>query len=230
MSGMMLRSLGKFFPLAVVLLNSGQGGLDAQSSTPTPVQAQNSAGDRGEQKKVPEPPVSPIVTEAFKYIGTPYVWGGTGLTTGTDSSHFVTGVFEKAGHSLRLKTSKSGNGPSLRTQLETLGQIVHRKDKILRRGGKAVTTNAPTDLRVLRPGDRLIFQRGNTMAQGTFHTGIYIGRIPDTWKRRFGDIPWAFIHCSSSSGVTVSSLVQPYYWKLYRYALRDPAPMRPRTK
>jgi cell wall-associated NlpC family hydrolase len=165
------------------------------------------------------PNQNPVANEALKYIGTPYVWGGNGLTTGIDCSHFVAQVYQRIGWPVP---------PAPVTQQETIGSIVHYKAGPARRGGQniflpnqVIARGASPDLRVLKPGDRIIFQRGNTDASGTRHTAIYIGRVPDNWKQRFGDIPWAFVHASSSRGVTVSSLTQKYYWGLYRFSVRS---------
>jgi len=166
-----------------------------------------------------DPNNNPVANEALKYIGTPYVWGGNGLTTGIDCSHFVAQVYEHIGWPVP---------PAPVTTQETIGSIVHFKPGPSRRGGReiflpnpAVAPQGSTDLRVLKPGDRIIFQRGNTDASGTRHTAIYIGRVPSAWQAKFGDIPWAFVHASSSRGVTVSSLTQNYYWTIYHFTVRS---------
>ncbi|MFI5385544.1 MAG: NlpC/P60 family protein [Fimbriimonadales bacterium] len=166
-----------------------------------------------------DPNNNPVACEALKYIGTPYVWGGDGLTTGIDCSHFVAQVYQHIGWPVP---------PAPVTSQETIGDIVHYKPGPSRRGGReiflpnpAVAPRASPDLRVLKPGDRIIFQRGNTDASGTRHTAIYIGRVPPAWVAKFGDIPWAFVHASSSRGVTVSSLTQNYYWTIYHFTVRS---------
>jgi len=166
-----------------------------------------------------DPNSNPVANEALKYIGTPYVWGGDGLTTGIDCSHFVAQVYQRIGWPVP---------PAPVTTQETIGDIVHFKPGPSRRGGReiflpnpVVAPRASTDLRVLKPGDRIIFQRGNTDASGTRHTAIYIGRVPSGWQAKFGDIPWAFVHASSSRGVTVSSLTQNYYWTIYHFTVRS---------
>lgn len=164
-------------------------------------------------------PSQDVVATALKYIGTPYVWGGDGLTTGIDTGHFVYQILHKCGFD-------APQAPVLNQ--EAHGQLVHFKPGPARRGGKTIILSAETakgastDLEVLRPGDRLIFQRGLTDASGTRHTAIYIGHVPKAWQARFGDMPYAFVHASSSRGVTISSLSEKYYWGMYHYAVRDP--------
>lgn len=166
-----------------------------------------------------DPNNNPVASEALKYIGTPYVWGGDGLTTGIDCSHFVAQVYQHIGWPVP---------PAPVTTQEAIGDIVHYKPGPARRAGREIFLPSPAfapraspDLRVLKPGDRIIFQRGNTDASGTRHTAIYIGRVPSAWQAKFGDIPWAFVHASSSRGVTVSSLTQKYYWDIYHFTVRS---------
>lgn len=165
------------------------------------------------------PSNNPVANEALKYLGTPYVWGGNGLTTGIDCSHFVAQVYKRIGWP---------EPPAPVTTQETIGDIVHYKPGAARRAGRTiilpnpvVAPRASPDIRTLRPGDRIIFQRGNTDASGSRHTAVYIGRVPPAWQARFGDLPWAFVHASSSRGVTVNSLTQKYYWGLYKFSCRS---------
>jgi cell wall-associated NlpC family hydrolase len=161
-----------------------------------------------------------VAREALKYIGTPYVWGGNGLTTGIDCSHFVAQIYQRIGW--------RPVPPAPVTQQEQMGDIIHFKPGQARRGGQTITLPNPviarrgsTNLRALSPGDRLIFQRGLTDASGSRHTAVYIGKVPKSWQARFGDIPYAFVHASSSRGVTVSSLTQKYYWNVYKFTVRS---------
>ncbi|HWA83965.1 MAG TPA: NlpC/P60 family protein [Fimbriimonadaceae bacterium] len=159
-----------------------------------------------------------VASVALRYIGTPYVWGGDSLTKGIDTGHFAYEVLRQCGYDVP-------RAPVLNQ--EAHGRIVHYKPGQARRGGKTIdldaetTHGASTDLKALRPGDRLIFQRGLTDAAGSRHTAIFLGRLPEKWRARFGDLSFAFIHASASRGVTVGSLMEKYYWGIYRYAVRD---------
>jgi len=160
-----------------------------------------------------------VAREALKYVGTPYLWGGNSLTRGIDCSHYVAQVYTRIGWP---------EPPPPVVKQETIGAIVNCKPGTARRGGQSITLPnaskfpyATTNLRSLRPGDRIIFQRGNSDASGSRHTGIFIGQVPASWRARFGEIPYAFAHASSSRGVTVGSLTQRYYWNLYRYSVRS---------
>ena len=55
-----------------------------------------------------------IVEEAAKYLGHPYVWGGTSLTNGADCSGFVQSLFAKFGYSLpRVAEAQSQTGTQI---------------------------------------------------------------------------------------------------------------------
>ncbi|HCE78618.1 MAG TPA: hypothetical protein DEP61_07260 [Lachnospiraceae bacterium] len=55
-----------------------------------------------------------IVEEAAKYLGHPYVWGGTSLTNGADCSGFVQSLFAKFGYSLpRVAEAQSQSGTQI---------------------------------------------------------------------------------------------------------------------
>ena len=55
-----------------------------------------------------------IVEEAAKYIGNPYVWGGTSLTNGADCSGFVQSLYSLFGYSLpRVADAQSQYGTQI---------------------------------------------------------------------------------------------------------------------
>ncbi|RYG32366.1 hypothetical protein EON81_20815, partial [bacterium] len=167
----------------------------------------------------PDPSTDLVAREALKYVGTPYRWGGNSLTQGIDCSHYVAQIFSRIGW--------KAPSPPVVIQ-ETIGTMVHCKSGPARRSGKALKLpnvsqfpSAATTMKSLRPGDRIIFQRGGNDASGSRHTGIYIGQVPSSWRAKFGNIPYAFAHASSSRGITVGSLTNRYYWNLYKYSVRD---------
>ena len=106
-----------------------------------------------------------LLPTAKKYIGVPYVYGGTD-SSGFDCSGYMITVFETLGIDLP-RTSKS-----------------------------QFNTGTPVKKENLRVGDLVFF---NTSGNGVSHAGIYIGK-------------GQFIHSSSSKGVSISSLNDPYYW------------------
>ena len=160
-----------------------------------------------------------VAREALKYLGTPYVWGGNSLTQGIDCSHFVAQVYSRIGWKVP--------SPPVVIQ-ETVGEVVHCKPGAARRAGQTIVLPDPvrfkyatTNMRALGSGDRVIFQRGSNDASGSRHTGVYIGKVPASWQQKFGNIPYAFCHASSSRGVTVGSLTSRYYWNLYKFSVRS---------
>lgn len=109
--------------------------------------------------------ISSIKTEAFKYLGTPYKYGGT-TPSGFDCSAFVQQVYKDLGISIPRDTG---------SQYQQ---------------GKAVSKSN------LVSGDLVFF---NTSGKGVSHVGLYIGDNK-------------FVHAATSTGVSVTSLNDPYYW------------------
>lgn len=62
---------------------------------------------------------SQVVQEAMKYVGNPYVWGGSSLTHGCDCSHFVWLVYKKCGLDYGYRMSSA---------CRTLGKAISRSD------------------------------------------------------------------------------------------------------
>lgn len=107
-------------------------GLEASGSTPT-------AGSAA------TPSESAVVTEAQKYLGVPYKWGGTDPATGLDCSGFLQVVYKKFGIDL----------PRVSSQQATAGRPV-------------------ASLADARPGDLVFFDYDPDRA-GIDHAGIYLG-------------------------------------------------------
>ena len=86
-----------------------------------------------------------VVAEAQKYIGVPYLWGGTDPTKGLDCSGFTQLVFGNLGIDL----------PRVSSQQATAGRAV-------------------ASLADARPGDLVFFDYSSSRA-GIDHVGIYVG-------------------------------------------------------
>jgi peptidoglycan DL-endopeptidase CwlO len=86
-----------------------------------------------------------VVAEAQKYLGVPYLWGGTDPTKGLDCSGFTQLVYENLGIEL----------PRTSSQQATSGQAV-------------------ASLAEARPGDLVFFDHSSSRA-GIDHVGIYLG-------------------------------------------------------
>ncbi|MGY1984791.1 transglycosylase SLT domain-containing protein [Blastococcus sp. SYSU DS0669] len=88
---------------------------------------------------------SAVVAEAQKYLGVPYLWGGTDPRTGLDCSGFTKLVFGNLGIDLPRTSSQQATA------------------------GKAVASLASA-----RPGDLVFFDHSSSRA-GIDHVGIYLG-------------------------------------------------------
>jgi peptidoglycan DL-endopeptidase CwlO len=86
-----------------------------------------------------------VVTEAQKYLGVPYLWGGTDPTKGLDCSGFTQLVFGNLGIDLPRTSSQQATS------------------------GRAVASVAEA-----RPGDLVFFDNSSSRA-GVDHVGIYVG-------------------------------------------------------
>lgn len=85
--------------------------------------------------------------------------------------------------------------------------------------GAQFNSGTPVDKGSLQPGDLVFF---NTSGNGVSHAGIYIGSSN-------------FIHASSSKGVMISSINDPYYWGsryigARRVVGQPAAPAKPKTE
>lgn len=85
---------------------------------------------------------SKIANFAVKYVGNPYVWGGTSLTNGADCSGFVYTVFANFGISLNRVANDQLHG-----------------------GGKSVSTSA------MLPGDLVFYGSGNYASHVALYIG-----------------------------------------------------------
>lgn len=94
-----------------------------------------------------------IVNEALKYVGNPYVWGGSSLTNGCDCSHFVWLILKEAGAI-----------PKNAGYLNTSGIMSYSESQWK-------CTKIGTDPNKAQPGDIIIYRPGNI-----HHAAIYIGK------------------------------------------------------
>jgi cell wall-associated NlpC family hydrolase len=86
-----------------------------------------------------------VVTEARKYLGLPYVWGGTSITKGVDCSGLVQSVYKSLGYNLPRLTADQA------------------------RSGRPIASMADA-----QPGD-LIAWNNSSRNNGADHIAIYIG-------------------------------------------------------
>ena len=87
-----------------------------------------------------------MITEAEKYLGYPYVWGGSDPSTSFDCSGFVSWVINKSGVGNVERTSANG----------------------LWQSGTKIRSDQAA------PGD-LVFFKGTYNTPGASHVGIYVG-------------------------------------------------------
>lgn len=127
---------------------AGELGTDAATSTVAPSDSQQA-----------------VVAEAKKYLGLPYVWGGTSMTKGVDCSGLVQSVYKSLGYTLpRLSADQA-------------------------RSGRPIASMADA-----RPGD-LIAWNNSSRNNGADHIAIYVGNgkmieAPRTGlKVRLVDVP-----------------------------------------
>jgi cell wall-associated NlpC family hydrolase len=98
-----------------------------------------------------------IVEYACRFIGNPYVWGGTSLTSGADCSGFVQSVYKYFGISLE-RVSKE--------QAKTAGEKVE------------------VSLATLQPGDLLFYAKASTVNHVAIYIGD--GKIVHAAGRKYG--------------------------------------------
>ncbi len=107
--------------------SSGSSGEDSGNSEGTPVQ-EGSSG-------------SAVASYACKFVGNPYVWGGTSLTKGADCSGFIMSVYAQFGYSLpHSSAAQAGCGRSV-------------------------------SLSKLQPGDLLFYRNGGRIGHVTMYIG-----------------------------------------------------------
>jgi len=107
--------------------SSGSSSEDSGNSEGTPVQ-EGSSG-------------SAVASYACKFVGNPYVWGGTSLTKGADCSGFVMSVYAQFGYSLpHSSAAQAGCG-------------------------------RPVSLSKLQPGDLLFYRNGGRIGHVTMYIG-----------------------------------------------------------
>ena len=120
---------------------------------------------------------SSMVAFAKKYLGLPYVWGGTSLTKGADCSGFVMAVHAKFGFTLLRVADDQRKGPS---------------DAYVRQGYKKGIRIKDKDL---APGD-LVFYDADSNGESD-HVAMYIGngKVIHEAGKKYGcitsDMDWA---------------------------------------
>jgi peptidoglycan DL-endopeptidase CwlO len=132
----------RFVPSAAVRSAASSGWTSAASAAGLTGTSSTSSGWGASAGTASE---AAVVSEAQKYIGVPYLWGGTDPSKGLDCSGFTKLVFGNLGIDL----------PRVSSQQATAGRAV-------------------ASLADARPGDLVFFDHSSSRA-GIDHVGIYIG-------------------------------------------------------
>lgn len=141
-------------------INTGIGGfsqvLDLYYAN---LQEENTKKDTTSDLLSQEPTGNDVVEFACRFVGNPYVWGGTSLTQGTDCSGFVKSVYQHYG--IRLERVS-------REQAKTAGKEVE------------------VSLQTLQPGDLLFYAKGGRVNHVAIYIGD--GKIVHAAGKKYGII------------------------------------------
>lgn len=120
---------------------------------PTTTQSSNSSTTNSVVSTTGSGTGSSLVSYAKQFVGNPYVWGGTSLTSGADCSGFVQSVFRKFGYSLpRTSRQQAKVGTSVSASNLQAGDLIFYASggtvnhvAIYIGGGKIVHASNPKD-------------------------------------------------------------------------------------
>lgn len=140
-----------------------------------------------------------VVLEGKKFLGVPYVWGGTHPIYGLDCSGFTQLVYKNLGYTLpRVSKDQSRVGQIVIGSELKVGDLLFF-DTISNNGANITVKNV--DL-------ANYFESNNYRPKEVSHVGIYIGNRQ-------------MIHAASGDGiVTISNLDENYYMKRFLHARR----------
>lgn len=144
------------FVLAIVMLVQFAGASSVSAANPTPAVSSNKATTVEKVVTTTNPPDThpitvrgtgaDIIAEAYKYVGNPYVYGGTSLTHGCDCSSYVSHILGNTGY----LSPKYGSGDHTLTS----GDFYTRAAEY---GGKIVVSGVPKDFSALIAGDIVVW-------------------------------------------------------------------------